>query len=81
MTKLSQIVVDHAKQLLQITPDLKVIPKPDLSTREYQLFWKYHGHFPQEFVQAIIDSLPPHYDLISYNHLVNQLEVCPHVKQ
>ena len=79
MTKLSSVVVTHAKDLLTITEDLKVIPKPNLSTREHQLFWRYHGRFPQEFTQAIIDSLPPDYDFVSYNHLTNTLEVCPHV--
>ncbi len=79
MTKLSKVVVTHAKQLLTITEDLKVIPKQNITPREYQLFWTYHGKFPQEFTQAIIDSLPPHYDFVSYNHLTNTLEVHPHV--
>lgn len=79
MSRLSSVVVTHAKQLLQITPNLQIKPKDNLSTREQQLFWRYHGHFPQEFTQAIIDSLPPDYDFVSYNHLTNTLEVCPHV--
>ena len=79
MSRLSSVVVTHAKQLLQITPNLQIKPKDNLSIREQQLFWRYHGHFPQEFTQAIIDSLPPDYDFVSYNHLTNTLEVCPHV--
>lgn len=79
MTKLSNVVVSHAKQLLTITEDLKVIPQDNLSPREYQLFWIYQGKFPQEFTKAIIDSLPPNYDFVSYNHLTNSLEVHPHV--
>lgn len=79
MSKLSNVVVSHAKQLLTISADLKVLPKPTLTPREYQLFWTYQGKFPQEFAKAIIDTLPPDYDFVSYNHLTNTLEVCPHV--
>ena len=79
MSKLSNVVVSHVKQLLTITEDLKITPKDNLSPREYQLFWRYQGRFPQEFTKAIIDTLPPDYDFVSYNHLTNTLEVCPHV--
>ena len=75
MTKLSNVVISHIKQLLSLTDDFKVKPKDNLSFREYQLFWKYQGHFPQEFTKAIIDSLPPNYEFVSYNHLTNLLEV------
>ncbi len=79
MTKLSNVVVSHAKNLLTISEDLKVKPKQDLSDRDLKLFWTYQGKFPQEFTKAIIDTLPPDYDFVSYNHLTNTLEVCPHV--
>ena len=54
------IVSDHVLQLLEpITEELKVMPRLDISDREYQLFWRYHGHFPAEFAAAI-DDLDEH---------------------
>jgi hypothetical protein len=80
MSKLSQIVVDHAKSFIQPFPEspttrLQVIPRENLSPRETQLFWRYQGHFPQEFTKAIIDLLPENFEFVSYDHLTNTLEV------
>lgn len=82
MTKLSQTVVTHVQSFIDTFPVtslgqsiLKVYPKTTLSTRELQLFWRYHGHFPQEFVQAVINSLPENYQFVSYDHLLNNVTV------
>ena len=40
------IVTDHVLELLEpIDERLKVKPRLDISDREYQLFWRYHGHY------------------------------------
>ena len=82
MTKLSPLVVNHIQSLLQPFPftsqgqsTLKVYPKSNLSTRELQLFWRYHGHFHQEFVQAVIHTLPSNAEFISYDHLLNNVTI------
>jgi len=68
------IVSDHVLQLLEpITEELKVMPRLDISDREYQLFWRYHGHFPAEFAAAVAKSLPSGYQFVSYDHLQNKL--------
>ena len=69
------IVTDHVLELLEpITDDLKVRPRLDISDREYQLFWRYHGHFPSEFAAALVKALPEQYKVESYDHLNNKLE-------
>ena len=48
------IVTDHVLELLEpIDERLKVKPRLDISDREYQLFWRYHGHYPAEFAAAV----------------------------
>lgn len=81
LSRTSPFVVDHIRQLLHPFPEaspgthyFRATPST-LSTREIQLFWKYHGHFQQEFVKAIIDSLPDNYNFISYDHLNNLITV------
>lgn len=70
------IVSDHVLELLEpITDELKVRPRFDVSDREYQLFWRYHGHFPSEFAAALKKALPDKYQFVSYDHLQNKLEV------
>ena len=70
------IVTDHVRELLEpITDELKVRPRFDVSDREYQLFWRYHGHFPAEFAAAVAKALPEDYQFVSYDHLQNKLEV------
>lgn len=70
------IVTDHVLELLEpITDELKVRPRFDVSDREYQLFWRYHGHFPAEFAAALQKALPEKYQFVSYDHLQNKLEV------
>lgn len=82
MTKLSNLTVSHIETLIDAFPvlqegqhTLKVYPRNDTTTREVQLFWKYHGHFPQEFTQAIINTLPTKCEFISYDHLLNNVTV------
>lgn len=68
------VVADHVKELVQpITDDLIVQPKSTLSDREYTLFWKYHGRFPNDFAKGIMLSLPKEYQFVSYDHLKNVL--------
>jgi len=79
MSKLSKIVVDHVETLLapfdMSQCPLKAAPRPNLSDRETQLFWRYHGRFPQEFTQALINQIPEGLTFVSYDHLKNQLNV------
>lgn len=79
MSKLSKPVVDHCKSLLApfdtTQCPLRATPKTGLSERETTLFWRYHGNFPQEFTQALIEQLPEHLTFVSYDHLKNQLNV------
>lgn len=80
MTKLSQVVVNHIESLLApfhtpLKDVIMIYPKETLSTKENQLFWRYHGHFPQEFTQALINQLPVEYKFVSYDHLRNRLKV------
>ena len=68
------IVTDHVLELLEPIDDrLKVKPRLDISDREYQLFWRYHGHYPAEFAAALAKSLPEGHTFVSYDHLKNQL--------
>jgi len=78
----STLVVDHIRDLLQPISDYKSgthtihpLPKSNLTRRENQLFWRYHGHFPCEFAKAIQSFLPNHYEFLEYDHLKNQLRV------
>ena len=82
MTKLSNLTVSHIESLVEQFPTLqqgqhtlKVYPRTTISQRELQLFWKYHGSFPQEFTQAIINTLPTKCEFISYDHLLNNVTV------
>ena len=68
------IVTDHVLELLEpITEELKVKPRLDISDREYQLFWRYHGHYPAEFAAALMKALPPNHTFVQYDHLKNEL--------
>lgn len=82
MTKLSNPVVTHVQSLIEPFPQtslgqstFKVYPRTTISSRELQLFWRYHGHFPQEFVQAVINALPEDYQFVSYDHLLNNVTI------
>lgn len=82
LAKVSPLVVSHIEQLLQDFPILEsgdhiLTPQPklDLTTREYDLFWRYHGHFKQEFVHALCNVLPQNTHMIEYDHLNNRLTV------
>lgn len=80
MSKLSKPVVSHAQSLMApfnepIDSMIRVYPKNDLTPEETKLFWRYHGHFPQEFTQAIINLLPDQHTFVSYDHLKNQIQV------
>jgi hypothetical protein len=71
------IVSDHVSELasLVLIGDLvySVIPKPNLTHREVQLFWRYHGHFPNDFAAALPSLIPPQEVFVSYDHLLNRL--------
>ena len=68
------IVTDHVLELLEpIDERLKVKPRLDISDREYQLFWRYHGHYPAEFAAAVAKALPTGHTFVSYDHLKNLL--------
>lgn len=71
------IVSDHVKELatLVLIGDLvySVIPKSTLTLRESQLFWRYHGHFPNDFAAALPSLIPPQEVFVSYDHLLNRL--------
>lgn len=79
MSKVSQVVVNHIESLLSPFDvsqcPLKASPLPDLSDKDIQLFWRYQGHFPQEFTQALINKLPDGLTFVSYDHLKNQVNV------
>ena len=69
------VVAEHVLQLLQPIDDtLKVRPKDNISSRELQLVWRYHGHFSNDFAKAIQKALPDNYEFVSYDHLRNKLE-------
>ena len=70
------VVAEHVLELLEpIDDNLKVKPKENISSRELQLFWKYHGHFSNDFAKAVQKALPDKYEFVSYDHLNNKLEV------
>lgn len=73
------VVSDHVKELLLLIPlsetEYQPTPKQSLSTREIRLFWRYHGHFPNDFAKAIQESLPENQKFISYDHLSNRVTV------
>tara|TARA_X000001036_G_scaffold246013_1_gene229353 strand:- start:2237 stop:2464 length:228 start_codon:yes stop_codon:yes gene_type:complete len=68
------IITDHVLELLEpITEELKVSPRLEISDREYNLFWRYHGHFPAEFAAALMKALPDGHTFVQYDHLKNEL--------
>ncbi len=73
------IVADHVKTLVQLIPvsttEYRPVPKESLSEREYQLFWRYHGHFPNDFAKALVESLPTNTKFVQYDHLTNKITV------
>jgi hypothetical protein len=73
------IVADHLKELMLLVPlsqtEYRPIPKESLTTKENQLFWRYHGHFPNDFARAILDCLPETQKFVSYDHLTNRVTV------
>jgi hypothetical protein len=79
LTKTSPMVIDHISSMLDQFPELSIghhvinVKPRRLSYKDYQLFWRYHGHFKVEFVKAILNVLPDNYSLLSYDHLNNKL--------
>lgn len=73
------IVSDHVKELLLLIPlsqtEYQPSPKDSLSHRETRLFWRYHGHFPNDFAKAIQESIPDNQKFITYDHLNNRVTV------
>ena len=69
------VVAEHVLQLVEpINDTLKVKPRENISSRELQLFWRYHGHYANDFAKAVMQALPDGYEFISYDHLNNKLE-------
>ncbi len=73
------IVADHVKELLLLIPlsetEYRPTPKESLTARENQLFWRYHGHFPNDFARAVADSIPENQKFVTYDHLNNCVTV------
>jgi hypothetical protein len=81
-TRLSPLVIQHVTELLQPYPELSqgrhtINPQPisGANERRTQIFWRYHGHFPLEFIKALTESLPQNYTFVDYDHLKNELIV------
>lgn len=73
------VVVDHLKELMQLTPisstQYRPIPRENLSYRENQLFWRYHSHFANDFARAVVELLPSDSKFVQYDHLQNMITV------
>lgn len=73
------IVADHVKTLVQLIPvsqtEYRPVPRESLSEREQQLFWRYHGRFPNDFAKALVESLPENTKFVEYDHLSNKITV------
>jgi hypothetical protein len=73
------IVADHVKQLVELVAitetEYQPVPKESLTPKEQQLFWRYHGHFPNDFARGIAECLPDHQKFIQYDHLTNRVTV------
>ena len=73
------IVADHVRQLVELVSisetEYQPIPRTTLSTKEQQLFWRYHGHFPNDFARRVANCLPDTHKFVSYDHLLNRVTV------
>lgn len=73
------IVADHLQSLMTLVQvsesTYRPVPKDSLTHREQKLFWRYHGHFPNDFAKAIVEYLPEGHKFISYDHLQNLIHV------
>jgi hypothetical protein len=73
------IVADHLKELLLLIPvsqtEYQPTPKESLTPEQERLFWRYHGHFPNDFAKAVADALPETHKFVSYDHLSNRVTV------
>jgi hypothetical protein len=73
------IVADHVKELMLLVPlsqtEYRPTPKESLTTRENRLFWRYHGHFPNDFARAVANSIPENQKFVTYDHLSNRVMV------
>lgn len=73
------IVADHVRELAQLVPvtetEYQPIPKQSLTPKEQQLFWRYHGHFPNDFARGIAECLPENCKFVTYDHLSNRVTV------
>ena len=81
LTRTSPMVIEHITTLLQPLPELSPgvhtlqVKSNTKSTREEQLFWRYHDHFSMEFVKALANFLPNGYMFLSYDHFKNELKI------
>ena len=73
------IVAEHVRELMLLIPlsqtEYRPTPKESLTSRENQLFWRYHGHFPNDFARAVADSIPKTQKFVEYDHLTNRVTV------
>ena len=73
------IVAEHVRELMLLIPlsqtEYRPTPKESLTPKENQLFWRYHGHFPNDFARAVADSIPETQKFIQYDHLTNRVTV------
>jgi hypothetical protein len=73
------IVAEHVKELMLLIPlsqtEYRPIPKESLTLKETELFWRYHGHFPNDFAKAIQETLPENQKFVQYDHLSNRVTV------
>lgn len=73
------IVADHVRQMVELVSisetEYQPIPRTTLSTKEQQLFWRYHGHFPNDFARGVADCLPDTHKFVSYDHMLNRVTV------
>jgi hypothetical protein len=73
------IVANHVKELMLLIPlsqtEYQPVPRESLTSRENQLFWRYHGHFPNDFARAVADLIPENQKFVSYDHLSNRVTV------
>jgi hypothetical protein len=80
LSRTSPFVISEIKSLIkpfftglpQGKYNLYVLPK-SYDIEDY--FWKLHKSSPQEFVKAISQTLPPNYNLISYEHFINIISI------
>jgi hypothetical protein len=54
---------------------IRLRPREDLDQEEIRKFWRFQGHFPNDFARAIVEILPEGKTFDYYDHLNNILKV------